>query len=274
MHHPLSLAALTVLEIAPHEMIEVAAAAGFPFVGLRLVPATLDEPHTPVVGNEAELKRILAALEQTGVKVLDVEILRLKPDTDVRDYLPVLEVGARVGATEILVAGNDDNEARTIENFARLCELAAPLGMYPHLEFMPWTGVKNLGQAARIVSAAAQDNAGLLVDAFHLNRSRSRVSDIATLPKQWFRYAQLCDIAGAPPANMDEVIREARCERCFPGEGDIDLAELLELLPDLIPLSLEIPTQKLAESGVTPLQRAVRARESAESLLGRLAAKL
>ncbi len=270
MNHPLSLAALTVVELSPHEMVEIAAEAGFPLVGLRLIPATPEEPHTPLVGNDAEMQRTLAALQQTGVRVLDIEILRLKPETDVRDYLPVLEVGANLEATEVLVAGNDDDEARTIDNFARLCDLAAPLGLHPHLEFMPWTGVKNLQQAARIVRAAARDNAGLLIDPFHLNRSRSRISDIATLPKHWLRYAQLCDIAGTPPASMNEIIREARCERCFPGEGDIDLVSLLRVLPEGIPLSLEIPTQRLAQSGVEPLQRAVRARKSAEALLANL----
>ena len=41
----LSLAALTVLELSPPQMVEVAARAGYSHVGLRLVPATPEEHH-------------------------------------------------------------------------------------------------------------------------------------------------------------------------------------------------------------------------------------
>jgi len=51
-----SLAALTVLELSPPEMVEVAARAGYNHVGLRLVPATPEEHHFPLMG-DAGLRR-------------------------------------------------------------------------------------------------------------------------------------------------------------------------------------------------------------------------
>lgn len=268
--HSLSLAALTVLELPPAAMVEVAAQAGFPLVGLRLIPATEDEPHVSLIDDAGARRRTLAALGATGVGVLDIEILRLRPATRVGDFLPVLELGAELGAGSVLVAGNDDDEARTIDNFAALCDLAAPLGLHPQLEFMPWTGVRDLLQARRIVAAAGRGNAGVLVDAFHFDRSASRLEDLAALPRPWLRYAQLCDAAGPRPADMAEIIRQARQERRFPGDGDLDLAGLLAALPPGIPLSLEVPTRRLWEQGVGALDRARRARQSAEALLRRL----
>ncbi|MDX5434340.1 MAG: sugar phosphate isomerase/epimerase [Halomonas sp.] len=258
-----SLAALTVLELSPPEMIEVAAQAGFDAVGLRLIPATSEEHHYPLASDAGLLRQTRQRLRETGIRVLDIEILRLRPDTKVRrDFRHVLEIGAELGASEVLVAGNDDDETRTADNFATLCELARPLGLYPHLEFMPWTGVKNLRQAHRIVAAtrkAGHDNACLLVDAFHFNRSASRLEDLTEVSSDWMHYAQLCDVAGPIPASMEEILHEARQQRRFPGDGDIDLPALLAALPDRLPLSLEVPTEGLRQQGISPLARAQQA---------------
>jgi sugar phosphate isomerase/epimerase len=69
---------------------------------------------------------------------------------------------------------------------------------------------------------------------------------------------------------MAEILRQARNERRFPGEGDCDLLGLLKALPTNIPLSLEIPTVKLLEQGVSGLQRAQMAIEKTRELLVRL----
>ncbi|MFQ3789510.1 sugar phosphate isomerase/epimerase family protein [Halomonas sp. A29] len=266
-----SLAALTVLELSPPDMVEVAAQAGYQAVGLRLIPATPEEHHYPLASDTDLLRQTQQRLQETGLRVLDIEILRLKPNTDVRrDFSQVLEIGAELGASEVLVAGNDDDEARTADNFAALCELARPLGLHPHLEFMPWTGVKNLLQAHRIVAAARQaghDNACLLVDAFHFNRSASRLEDLERVPPDWLRYVQLCDVAGPIPDSMEAILHEARQQRCFPSDGDIDLRALLATLPAGRPLSLEIPTESLRRQGVTPLERARQALDKARSVV-------
>jgi hypothetical protein len=69
---------------------------------------------------------------------------------------------------------------------------------------------------------------------------------------------------------MAEILRQARNERRFPGDGDCDLAGLLQCLPADIPLSLEIPTVKLLEQGVSGLQRARMALSKTHELLARL----
>jgi sugar phosphate isomerase/epimerase len=130
----------------------------------------------------------------------------------------------------------------------------------------PWTEAKDLAQAARIVERAGKANGGILVDAFHLSRSRSRVDDIARLPASRFRYAQLCDVPAAIPPTMDAIVAEARAERRFPGEGELDLVALVRALPRGIPLSLEVPTLQLAKS-VAALDRARRALAGARRVL-------
>ncbi|NTZ71867.1 sugar phosphate isomerase/epimerase [Pseudomonas protegens] len=265
-----SLASLTVLELSPPEMVEVAARAGYSHVGLRLVPATPEEHHFPLVADAGLRRQTQDRLRDTGVRVLDVEILRLKPQTRIKDFEGVLAVGAEFAASELLVAGNDPDEARMTDNFAALCDLAAQYGLHPHLEFMPWTDARNLEQAVRVVENAGRSNGCVLVDAFHFDRSGSRLEDLAKVAPARLRYAQLCDVAGPRPDDMQEILRQARNERRFPGDGDCDLAGLLKCLPENLPLSLEIPTVQLLEQGVSALQRAQMALDRTRELLARI----
>jgi hypothetical protein len=70
---------------------------------------------------------------------------------------------------------------------------------------------------------ADRENGAVLVDAFHFDRSGSRLEDLARVAPSRLRYAQLCDVAGPRPADMAEILRQARNERRFPGDGDCDL---------------------------------------------------
>jgi len=269
---PLSLAALTVLELAPPAMVEVAAQAGYSHVGLRLLPATPTERHFSLLADGALRRQTQARLRETGMQVLDVEILRLEPATQVDAFVPILELGAELGARHVLVAGNDPEFDRQAERLAALCDLCRPLGLLPHLEFMPWTAVPDLAAAMALVAATGRDDAAILVDAFHFDRSGSSLDQLARVPAQRLGYAQLCDVQGPRPSAMAEILRQAREERCFPGEGSADLLTLLRELPIGLPLSLEVPTRGLREQGVSPLQRARRALVGARRLLQQLQA--
>lgn len=262
----LSLAALTVLELTPPEMVDCAAEAGFSHVGLRLIPATPNEPQHEMVGDTPLVRETLRRLADTGVKVSDIEILRLKPETRVIDLLPVLETGARLGASDVLVAGNDPDPARLADNFGRLCDLAAPFGLAINMEPMPWTDVRNVKEAGALLASARRANAGVLIDAIHFDRGRCHFDDIAVLPPGSLRYAQLCDAPADQPHDLDELLRQGRAERLPPGEGGLKLVELLRALPQDLPLSIEVPQQALARS-IGAVERARRLKVAAERLL-------
>src|ERR1700737_4266768 len=116
MTRPVGLAALTVLELPPPEMVACAVDAGFDCVGLRIIPATPQEVQHPMVGDTPLVRETERRLKDTGLRVLDVEIFRLRPDTVIADYEAALATGARFGATEALVAGNDPEEAKLLGN--------------------------------------------------------------------------------------------------------------------------------------------------------------
>lgn len=265
----LSLAALTVLELSPPAMVSCAAAAGYNHVGLRLIPATPTEIRYDTLGDTPTVREIRAQLDATGVRVLDVEILRLTPHTEVTEFLPVLDTAARLGAANALVAGNDADAARFGDRFAALCDLALPFGIAPCLEPMPWTDVKTFADGAAAVRAVARANAGLLIDPIHFDRARSSADEIPTVPATWFRYAQICDAPAARPHDLDTLLHQARAERLLPGEGGLDLAGIFGALPRDVPVSVEIPMHTLAQT-VPAVERARRALAATQALLATL----
>ncbi|MEN2473451.1 sugar phosphate isomerase/epimerase family protein [Burkholderia sp. GS2Y] len=258
---PLCLAPLTVIELTPSQIVQCAADAGYDFVGLRLLPATETEVRYDFIGDTPSKRETLARLKDTGVEVLDAEILRLKPETDVADYKPMLDTAAELGARYVLVAGNDPDVARTADNFAKLCDLAAPFGLTPTLEPMPWTNVKDITQGARIVKAASRTNAGLLVDPIHFDRAASSTDELRALPREYFHYLQFCDALAERPKNLETLLYQARAERLIPGQGSLDLASILRALPNDIPISIEVPMEGWAKEAKAT-ERALKLREA------------
>src|SRR5437868_5497507 len=124
MRRPIALAALSVLELSPPDMVSCAAETGYDGVGLRLIPATGEEVRHAIVGDTPLVRETARRLADAGMRVLDIEIFRLRPDTKVADYRPALETGARFGARHALVAGNDPDERRLIDRFGAFCDLA------------------------------------------------------------------------------------------------------------------------------------------------------
>lgn len=266
---PFALAALTVFELVPPDMVTCAADAGYDFVGLRLLPASDEEIRHPIVGDTAMVRETARRLADTGVRVLDIEIFRLKPDTRASDYRAALETGALFGASNALVAGNDPDEARLTASFGAFCDLAAEFGIAGNLEPMPWTEVRNFAQGARIVAAAGRANGGLLVDPIHFDRGGSRPEEIARVPRERLRYAQLCDAPAERPQDVAGLLHQARAERLMPGDGGLDLVGILSALPRDIPLSLEVPMRTLAKT-VPAVERARRILDQTRALLRRL----
>jgi sugar phosphate isomerase/epimerase len=257
MTRAIGLAALTVLELPAAEQVSVAARAGYTHVGLRLIPVA-GQTLPPFDVPEVERR-----LSETGVRVLDVEVFRLAPETNVAQLEPALATAQRLGASELLVHGADPDEARLADNFGRLCDLAARYRLAANIEPMPWVEISNVAKAKRVLDQAARANSALLVDAIHFFRAGDRFSEI---PKK-LNYLQLCDARAERPADMQEIIRQARADRLLPGEGGLDLVGLMRALPPDLPISVEIPYAK----PMTPLERAQRALAATRSLLSRIA---
>lgn len=270
MTRTISLAPLTILELAPPDMVSCAAKAGYSHLGLRLHPVmpNLDLSY-PIVGDTPMVREVLRRLDDTGLQVLDVEFVRLTPDVRIPDYVPMLETAARLSAKHVLAGGNDPDERRLAERFAELCDAALPMGLTINLEPIPLLDVRTLAQAARVLAGADRPNSGMVIDPIHFDRSGERLADAARIPRKWLHYMQLCDAPAERPADTASLQFQARYERMIPGEGGLDLAGLLRALPRGLPIALEVPMASLART-VGAVERSRRLLAATQALLRRL----
>jgi len=239
-----SLAYLTSTPLAPPDAVVLADKLGYQAIGVRITPAAPGGDFSPLTNDPVMLRETIRRIDDTGIPVFDVEIARLGSDFKPNHFAAFLDAAGRLKARAILVAGDDPDESRLTDSFAKFCQAAAPYGLTADLEFMPWTAVKNANAALRIVSTAGEPNGRVLVDALHVARSATTLDDIASLPRHVLSYAQLCDAPAGIPATHEELIHTARCARLLPGDGEIDLKGLVRALPADLPLSLEIPNDE------------------------------
>ena len=191
--HLLSLAYLTVQGCPPVEHVKAAAAAGYDAAGLRLfAPHGLELAH-PILGDRALVREIKTAAADLGISFLDGEVFTLRPDTDVRDWLPVLDLARELGMPLMQITSEDPDFARAADNLGRAADLAAPLGITIAIEFMRWRATPTVEDAARLAGASGRGNVGLLIDALHLSRSGGSPAAVAALPKELMLYVQICD---------------------------------------------------------------------------------
>ena len=258
-----SLDHLTLLDSTPPELVRIAGLAGFTHVGVRLNPAAPGEYQYPMLGDSSMLRETIARMRDNGVRVLDIGVVRLAKTTDVRAFEPIFEAAARLGASHAMVNGDEPDHGILTALLAGLCEVARPFALTMNLEATPWSGVRTLADAVSVVQASDQPEARVLVDTIHVDRSGGTPADIAAVPAALITHAQICDA-------FETMIFQARNERRFPGEGNLDMTGMLRVLPRGIALSLEVPCRTLART-LSPLELAQRGRAAVDSLLASLA---
>lgn len=238
-----SLAYLTVFGCPPPEMTYVAARAGYDFVSFRPIYMGLPgEPNFDLSANPQLLRQTKTALSSTGLRVLDIELARVADGLDPKRYLPAMEVGAELGARHVISSIWTDDRAFAVDAFGQVCDLARPLGLTVNLEFVTFASVRTLQEALGVLRAAARPNAGVLVDTLHFSRSRVVPAELDAVPREWFHFTHVCDAPAEIPTTTEGLIRTAREERLYPGEGGIDVAGILSRLP-AVPHSIELPHQ-------------------------------
>ena len=261
-----SLAHLTAISVPPPELVSVAARTGYQAVGLRLIAVTPTTPGYPLMDDPAMLRETKARMADTGMRVLDIEFLRLTPETDVPSLESFIATGAELGAKHVLTAPYDPDFGRMSDTLARLADLAGRYGMSAVLEFFPWTDVNSLGSARRIVEGTRRSNAGILLDTLHFDRSDSTIVELAATPASLLPFVHLCDCPAEKPTTLEGLLHNGRAERLPPGEGEINLVGILEAMPKDIPIAIEVPMERLT-SEIGPEAVARRVREGAERVM-------
>ncbi len=247
-----SLAHLTLLGCSVPELVFIAARTGYDAISPRLIPMGV-KGEIPFLPDDADM--VLAtrnALNVTGLEVHDIELASITDHCDVKSYESAIEIGAELGARRLIASAwtsNRDDRNYVVDTYASLCDLAANYGLSVALEFPSFSRLRNLQEVADIVRSADRSNGGILVDTLYTHLSRVDLTELDTLPSEWFRFIHISDVLPGVPDTRDGMIQLARDSRLYPGEGCIDFKAIVEHLPP-VDYSIELPNRsRLKELG-------------------------
>src|SRR3954452_5785644 len=98
---------LTMLDVAPPDWVSLAGETGFDAGGIRVAAVGPTEEPWPMTAGSTMLAETRRRLDDTGVGVLDVELIKLTPDTNVEAFESLFDTGARLGASFVNVMADD-----------------------------------------------------------------------------------------------------------------------------------------------------------------------
>mgnify|MGYP001110522479 CR=1 FL=1 len=246
----LGVAQLSLLSAAPPRLVQLAADAGFDFVGVRVRPVTAAETAFDVQPGSPMLAETLSRMADTGVVVRDIEFLLLD-GTDQRDaWLRMFEAGQALGAESLTVACGDPDLSRARDTLAQMAEDGRPYGISPGLEAISYQSVRSIPVADELAVHAGCD---LVVDTLHAGRFGATAAELAAAAGR-APMVQLCDAPAERPASREALVTESRSARLAPGEGGLDLLGVVDALEagltttpragTQLPVSLEVPNDE------------------------------
>jgi sugar phosphate isomerase/epimerase len=215
------------------ERIEESAIAGFN--GFGLLDADLH-----VFLAKSNYKTLARILDDNGIIFRECEFLGnwwREPQDPRNSFFErqfLFEAATTLSARVIKIApdisGGELELGLMSEKLHKLSEEASQYGTSVALEFMAFSNVPTLSLALELVSRADHPNCGLILDAWHLDRSHTPLSEIAALPISVIKAVELDDgyteEIGDP--YDDTIYRRELC-----GEGEFRLKELIITLIDL-----------------------------------------
>jgi sugar phosphate isomerase/epimerase len=247
----------TAVYATPAETIDAASFAGFDSVGIRVTGRKPADPDLGVVGFPAAIADLKKRLDGGGLRLSNVSTYHFHPELRLDNLLPVLDATAELGASFMVASCYDTDEGRYVEKLAGCCEAAARLNIRVALEFIPYSAAPTISQARHLVRKTGQSNAGILVDALHLDRSGGTPNDLAQIEPELIHFAQLCDAISERPSSTDDLRAEAIGGRLYPGHGALPLHDFMDALPPDTEIECETPNSALKD--ISANERATRA---------------
>lgn len=258
-----ALSVLAFLDIPAPEFVEIVAASKFDSVSLRVAGST--EANPSELSDPARLAATTRRLADTGLGVIDAEVLRLGPDLGIDEIRRTVDASAALGAHHLLtVNAGWQGRSQLVDQLSEVRVLADSAGIRPCLEFMKFSECRDLQEA---VTAAVEADVAVLVDLLHLSRSGGGPEQLREAVTRYgderFPYVQICDapIAAPPDGQLrDEAVRA----RLLPGDGELPLQDCLKALPAGIPVAVEAPTVQLR--ALPPGERANRTMRAIQAM--------
>jgi sugar phosphate isomerase/epimerase len=261
---------LCVFGMPPIAFVKLAADVGCRHIGIGLTPMAYNPHGYPAwsLREDGSLRReMIAAMRDEGVSISLCEGFGVRPGLDIGESALDLDIAAELGARRINVVSIDRDVLRSFDQFAKLTEMAAKLGIETNTEIGAGP-VRDLAAGLAAVRHVRQHSFRLLIDFMHFARSGGTPEDLAALDPEAIGYVQVCDIprVSAFASYMDEALHE----RMVPGTGELPLLDMLAAIPRHVVLGIEVPQRSLATAGVGPRERVSRCVDATRALLEQL----
>ena len=233
--HPLMLCWGTVNAPTMLELIDAAAAGGFESISVS--PRLYEATRAAGVGREA----LRGALHSHDVRVAVIEPLlnglpgALTPDSAPPEHRSLYEftedycysMAEAVEAETISLShflGSPVPVTDMIDAVGPMVARARERGFRMCVEFIPDTGIGDLATARQIYEAVADDDFGVMLDAWHFARSGGTLDQLDRLPTGMITVLQLCDRTEPDPG----AAYVPMAGRLLPGHGELALVELAQ----------------------------------------------
>ena len=209
-----SLAYLTLPNTHPVDQIEIAAQCGYEGVGLRTISQHLPGEPDYALANGRMFQMVRAALERTGVRLMDIELARVADGVDVMSYEKEFALGAELGAKYAIASVWSADRDFSRVQFEKMCDLADKYGMKLNLEFVPFSNIPGLTEALAWMDLMDRPNVQVLVDTLHAHR-------VKVTPEQLREVAAGGDSASSTCATVRPSSRRwtTRTWWAWPGAG-------------------------------------------------------
>jgi sugar phosphate isomerase/epimerase len=112
------------------------------------------------------------------------------------------------------------------EAISGLAAEARTRGLLLTIEFIPGTGIPDLGTAHHIARAAGADTVSVMLDTWHHARSGGTVSDLRQLPRGAIGGLQVSDRVVGPEQPRSQIMED----RLLPGHGELPLTSVVSLV--------------------------------------------
>jgi sugar phosphate isomerase/epimerase len=166
-----------------------------------------------------------------------------------------------VGAEAINLAqflGGPQRPEHMADVIGKMCEHAAERGIRMSMEFMPNSGIPDLGVACDLVQRVGAPNLGVMFDTWHFFRSGGSIEQLANLPPDLVIGLQVSD-ATADSLGSAYV---PMTDRLLPGDGILPLARVIGALIENNPslrVGAEVFQNRLRRMGPEPSAHSVAA---------------
>jgi len=212
------------------EAVEAAGRTGFDGFGFWVKDL---RPYAESEGSLVQLKDKLASLSLDPCELLAVRkwqefpLSRFGPAEE--EARRVFELASAIGSK--VVTSPASASPHSIDELpaalSRICDIATSYDITIAFEFIAGRPISNLHSAIRVVRAAKKENAGILLDVFHLHKSGSPVGGVLQLDPAEVAIVHMNDVIDRPR----EMLRDK--DRLYPGDGVAEITSLVQALHEI-----------------------------------------